>query len=102
MDDHRELVEKFHQSAAGERSIAKGGVSQLTAESNVSVTIRSPITGRLNTMTLPTSMEKIERFRSDRHSCPLIQHYFPELSADQREFVLTGCTPEDYRMLGDD
>ncbi len=34
---------------------------------------------------------------------PLIQQAFPDLSADDREFLLTGVTPEEWtRLCGDE
>ena len=33
------------------------------------------------------------------HSRPLVQNAFPDLSADDREFILTGITPEEWDQI---
>ena len=59
----------------------------------ITLTKRSMITGKINTMTLNTTAKKLDIFynTTDR---PLIQDLFPELTVDEREFIQTGCTPE--------
>lgn len=54
---------------------------------------RSNITGKDNEMELPVSLEKMIAWES---SGALIQNFFPELNDDQREFLLTGMTPEEW------
>ena len=57
------------------------------------VTRKSDISGRVHTMDLP-----ITRYRLDAwlHNGLLIQEAFPELTADEREFLLSGITPEEW------
>lgn len=52
----------------------------------------SPVTGNLNEMDLPVTQAQIDLWKS---GCP-IQEALSNLSADQREFILTGMTPEDW------
>ena len=58
----------------------------------------SMLTGDVNTMDLPTTIGKLTKWREALRvgSAPLIQDEFPELNADQREFLLTGITPEEW------
>lgn len=63
---------------------------------------RSPLTGKVNTMEIPVTDEQLRRWKEDRE---LIQNVMPELTADQREFLISGYTPEDWATLfpkGDD
>ena len=72
----------------------------------VKVSKRSPISGKLNVMELPTTLEKIcqwgtwnrspEARRASSRDRPLIQDYFQELSDPEREFVLTGIHPDEW------
>jgi hypothetical protein len=58
----------------------------------------SPFTGKLNIMNLDVSLEQMIRW--DRGE--LIQDVFPNLTADEREFIKTGITPEDWNeMVGE-
>ena len=65
----------------------------------VNVTLRSMLTGRENSMALPTSVGKVRQFLTHRDQCDLVQEMFPELSSDQREFLLTGITPDEWKEL---
>lgn len=68
------------------------------------ITRRSDLTGVTRSMTMPIPVEKWERWlRMVPSERPLIQDYFPELNEDQREFILTGITPEEWNdAFGDD
>jgi hypothetical protein len=44
-------------------------------------------------------MHRWTRFANRRRDGELIQDIFPELSAEQREFILTGYTPEDWLKM---
>jgi hypothetical protein len=61
---------------------------------------KSPLTGNVSTMDLPITQEQLDRWKSGE----LIQNVFPRLTADEREFLLTGYTAEDWATLfnGDD
>jgi len=60
------------------------------------VTARSSISGKENTRDIPTSCEKIERWMSGPEN---IQDVLPEVSAEDREFLMTGITPEEWKSL---
>ena len=61
------------------------------------VTKRSPVSGKLHTMIMPTSLEKIRKWIvSDAH-LPLIGEYFPELNGEEREFLMTGILPGEIK-----
>lgn len=62
------------------------------------VTAKSILTGKTNTMELPNSVT-VERIHTWRDSRQLVQNAFPELTADQREFLLTGATPEEWDAI---
>lgn len=49
-------------------------------------------------MEIPADPTKIEYYLGGR-TPGLIQNVFPELNADQREFLLTGLTPEAWNEL---
>jgi len=53
---------------------------------------RSPLTGEMNDLDLPITLEQYHRWRSG----DLIQNAFPNLTADQREFLKTGTYPGEW------
>jgi hypothetical protein len=55
----------------------------------------SPISGNLNTMNLPLTPEQVEAWREGA----LIQDIMPHLSAPQREFLVSGITPEEAQRV---
>ena len=62
------------------------------------LTIKNQLTGRLNTMAVDVTPEQIERWRAGA----LIQDVMPHLSTDEREFLITGMTPEEWDEIYDD
>jgi len=54
---------------------------------------KSAFSGKMNTMDLPVTQEQLDRWQKGRE---LIQDVFPHLSPDQREFLMTGTTPEEW------
>jgi hypothetical protein len=72
------------------------------------ITRKSMYSGKENTMDLPTvTQERLEQCWSQNASREgkHIQEVFPELSADEREFLMTGSTPEEWEEMfggGDD
>lgn len=60
---------------------------------------KSMFTGKTNTMALPDSvtLERIHTWENTRAA--LVQDAFPELNADQREFLMTGATPEEWASI---
>lgn len=66
------------------------------------VTKKSQFSGKENTMDLPTvTQERLDQCwsqnpaRKGKH----IQDVFPELSADEREFLMTGVTPQEWEEM---
>ena len=59
---------------------------------------QSMLTGNTSSMELNTTQEKIDIFfdESQKQTRPLIQELFSELSEDEREFIQTGATPEEW------
>lgn len=62
------------------------------------ITAVSIITGKINSMEINVSEEKMIQWLNKRNAGTdgLIQHEFPELSAGEREFFVSGITPEEW------
>lgn len=58
----------------------------------------SPLTGNWNKIYVDISQEQIEEWNSPRRE-RLIQDIFPNLSEDEREFIMTGYTPADWKEM---
>ena len=56
------------------------------------VTKQSIVSGNVNTMDLDITTEQLELWESGK----LIQEVFPQLGLDEREFLMTGMTPEEW------
>lgn len=62
-----------------------------------------PFTGQLNVMSLPISDWEFEAGYDRWRNGGYIQDCFPTLTAEQREFVKTGITPEKWaELFGDE
>jgi hypothetical protein len=59
------------------------------------VTRKSQITGKAASMELPITMAQWAEWMSSRRT-RLIQDIFPQLTNEQREFLKTGITPEEW------
>lgn len=59
------------------------------------ITKISPYTGKENTMDLDITTKQLERWTEGE----LIQDVMPHLSADEREFLITGLMPDDFKAL---
>jgi len=59
------------------------------------VTNVSRLTGRKHTRDLPVTLAELERFEAGE----LAHVVWPHLSADDREFLVTGITPDEERNL---
>jgi len=59
------------------------------------VTIQSPISGKMNSMELPVTEAQLEAHRNGE----LVQNVFPTLSAEEREFLISGITPKEWSDL---
>lgn len=60
------------------------------------ITKTSPLTGKTNTMDIPVTEEQLASWEVGGK---LIQNAMPDLTAEQREFILTGYTPEDWEAM---
>jgi len=70
------------------------------AENKVVVHKKSMVSGRLNSMLLPTTQGKIEYWIE---SGKLIQDVMPDLNDNQREFLMSGITPREWNdMFGEE
>lgn len=58
----------------------------------------SPLTGELNEMVLDVTQEQLDEFYYDPNR-RLIQQIFPQLSEVEREFLQTGYTASDWRVI---
>ena len=61
------------------------------------VTRVSLFTKKSNTMELPVSQERIAAWMGG--GGPMIQDAFPDLNVDQREFLMSGATPEEWKEV---
>ena len=59
------------------------------------ITRTSPFTGVTRTLNLNVTEEQIAAWQSGT----LIQNAFPNLSADEREFIKTGISPEEWEQF---
>ena len=60
------------------------------------ITRKSPLTGKINEMDLPVTLSQLAAHALGRH---MVQDIFPDLNADQREFIMTGYTAEDWARI---
>ena len=59
------------------------------------ITRTSPMTGMINTMDVAVTEVQIARWQGGM----LIQDAMPDLSVDEREFLMTGLTPDDWEKM---
>ena len=57
---------------------------------------RSSFSGDINAMELDVTEEQLERFAAGQG---YVQTVFPNLSADEREFILTGITADEWNKM---
>ena len=63
------------------------------------IEMTSQFTGKTNTMDLDVTPAQIE----DWQSGTLIQNAMPNLTVEEREFLITGTTPEEWKaVFGDE
>ncbi len=65
----------------------------------VKVERTSPLTGNVNKMYLDITQEQIAEWNAPANERRLIQDIFPNLSVDEREFIMTGYTPADWKEM---
>lgn len=60
---------------------------------------RSPLTGKVSVRNINVTEEQLAQWKGGA----LIQTVMPHLSPDDREFIMTGLTPEDWdSIFGDE
>ncbi len=59
------------------------------------ITRKSSATGKRHTLDLPITDAQIAKY----HNGALVQDAFPHLTADQREFIVSGATAEEWVNL---
>ena len=64
-------------------------------DNKLTVTNRSSMTGKVNTKELDITFAQFAAW----HQGKLIQEVMPNLSADDREFLMTGITPDEWATL---
>ncbi len=62
------------------------------------ITRTSPFSGAVNTQEIPVTQAQLDAWQSDS----LIQNAMPNLTSDQREFIMTGITAEEWDSMDSD
>lgn len=63
------------------------------------ITRKSPFSGETRTIYIDVTLEQLEAWKNGE----LIQNAMPNIPADEREFIKTGITPEDWaKAFGED
>jgi len=57
---------------------------------------KSPFTGAIRFMDIDVTQEQLDKFNSGEG---LIQDIMPDISANEREFILSGITPREWDEL---
>jgi len=64
-----------------------------------SMTRQSPVTGKLNTMEIEMTEEQYQELQLPTQRRRNMQDILPHASADEREFLISGCLPEEFESL---
>jgi len=56
---------------------------------------QNPLTGKVNEMDIDVTSEQLARWQSGE----LIQNVMPELDAGEREFLISGITPDEWDAM---
>ena len=57
---------------------------------------KSSISGKINEMEIPVTEEQLKNYYDSGRN---IQDCFPWLDDDEREFIMTGITPEEWKAI---
>lgn len=79
--------------------ISDPGYSVLACDNGCRVTRKRGFGPETRTMFLPVEAQRIVDWVKSPMGSPLIQDVFPELSGDEREFLMSGNTPEDWARI---
>jgi hypothetical protein len=63
------------------------------------ITRTSQLSGKTTTLNLDVTQEQIERFDMRLITGEYVQTIFPELPKEEREFILTGITPQEWDSI---
>ena len=58
----------------------------------------SPMTGKINYMVVDTTQDQIDEWNNPNRTM-LIQDIFHDLTDVEREFIMTGYSPEDWEVM---
>ncbi len=61
------------------------------------LTRMSLFTGKVSTREIDCTKDQLFDYYNNNDKC--IQDAFPNLSVDDREFIMTGCSPEEWNSL---
>jgi hypothetical protein len=59
---------------------------------------KSQLSGAIHVMDIDISEEQLARVENRRDNQELIQNIVPHLPKDEREFLITGITPEEWEL----
>ena len=59
------------------------------------ITRTSPLTGTDNTRDIPVTSAQLDSWKAGE----IIQNAMPDVSSDDREFLMTGITPEEWENM---
>lgn len=65
----------------------------------ITLTKISVLTGKENEMFLPITQDEYNKAEQARKGGMYIQDAYPNLTADEREFLISGTTPEEWDRL---
>lgn len=57
---------------------------------------KNGFTGKVNSMDLPVTQKQLDIYENTN---TLVQDVFPDLTADQREFLISGMLPGDFDKM---
>ena len=69
------------------------------SDSETEVTNISIFTLKVSTLVIPLSLKDFTKALNKWRNGTLIQNAFPTLTAEQREFLKTGCHPTEWKTL---
>lgn len=67
-------------------------------DENMRIIRRSLVSGETNVMDLPVTQMQLQEWKNGG----LIQNVFPDLTPDEREFIQTGITPNEWQQVEQD
>jgi len=72
-----------------------------TSENTMKITNTSGFTGKTHTREINCTQSQLAEYMQPDSTRRLIQDIFPDISADDREFLMTGVTPEEWSAVFD-